>query len=70
MSAFCGGLTLTGYQVPTKVTPSLPLLSWTGEKKYKKRLMGQDEDRERSFTNYCHRQSRLNLGKLVYFITN
>jgi len=26
------------------------------------------KDRERSFTNYRHRQNRLNLGKLVYFV--
>jgi len=30
--AFCGGLTLSGCQVPTKATLSLPLLSWTGAK--------------------------------------
>ena len=32
--------------------------------------MGWDEDRERSLTDYCHCQNRLNLGKLVWFITS
>jgi len=39
----------------TKAALSLPLLNWTGERKYKERLVGQDEDRERSFTNCHHR---------------
>ena len=30
-----------------------------GERKYNKRLVGRDKDRERSFSNYCHRQNRL-----------
>jgi len=38
-------------QVPTKTTPSLPLLIWTGERKYDERLEGRDKDRERSRTN-------------------
>jgi len=46
-------------------TLSLPLLSWTGEKKYDEGLVGQDKDRERSFTSYHHGQNRLNLGKLI-----
>jgi len=29
-----------------QATLSLPLLSWTGERKRNKRLMGQDKDRE------------------------
>jgi len=49
--------------VPTKTTPSLPLLSWTGEIKYDERLEGQGKDRESSLTNYCHGQNRLNLGR-------
>ena len=57
------GLTLTGRQVPTKAALSLPLLSWTGERKYNERLLGQDKDRERSFTDYCHGQNRLDLVK-------
>jgi len=40
-----------------------PLLSWTGKRKYDERLEGRDKDRERSLTNYCHRQNRLNLGR-------
>jgi len=39
-------------QVSTKSTLLLPLLSWTGEKKYDERLKGRDKDRERSLTNY------------------
>jgi len=50
-------------QVPTKTTLSLPLLSWTGERKYDERLEGQDKDRERSLTSYHHGQHRLNLGR-------
>jgi len=49
--------------VPTKTTLSLLLLSWTGERKYDERLEGRDEDRERSLTDYCHEQNRLNLGR-------
>jgi len=49
--------------VPTKTALSLPLLSWTGERKYDERLKGPDKDRERSFTNYHHGQNRLNLGR-------
>jgi len=49
--------------VPTTTTLSLPLLKWTGERKYDERLKGRDKDRERSLTNYCHRQNRLNLGR-------
>ena len=54
---------LDNYQVLTTTALSLPLLSWTGERKYDERLMGRDKDRERSLTNYCHRQNRLNLGR-------
>jgi len=32
--------------VPTKAVPSLPLLSWTGERKYNERLVGRDKHRE------------------------
>jgi len=49
--------------VPTKTALSLPLLSRTGEMKYDERLEGRDKDRERSLTNYCHGQNRLNLGR-------
>jgi len=35
-------------QVPTKTALLLPLLNWTGERKYDERLEGQDKDRDRS----------------------
>jgi len=50
-------------QAPTKSALSLPLLNWSGERKYDERLEGQDKDRERSLTNYHHGQNRLNLGR-------
>jgi len=56
--------------VPTKAALSLLLLSWKGKKKYNERLIGQDKDRERSLTNYHHRQNRLDLGKLIYYQSN
>ena len=51
---------------------SLPFSAGQGEKNYNKRLVGQDQDRERSFTNYHHGQNRLNLGKIntVYCQSN
>jgi len=49
--------------MPTKTALSLPLLSWTGERKGDERLEGRDKDRERSLTNYCHGQNRLTLGR-------
>jgi len=51
--------------VPTKAALSLVLLNWTEERKYDERLVGQDKDKERSLTSYCHGQNRLDLGKLV-----
>jgi len=60
-------------QVPTKTALSLPPLNWTGKRKYDEKLMGQDKDRERSLTNYCHGQNRLNLGRkgsLIYCQSN
>jgi len=36
--------------VPIKTALSLPLLNWTGERKYDERLVGRDKDRERSLT--------------------
>jgi len=59
--------------VPIKTALSLPLLSWTGERKYGERLEGRDKDRGRSLTNYCHGQNRLNLGRkgsLIYHQSN
>jgi len=50
-------------QVPTKTVLLLPLLNWTGERKYDERLEGRDKDRERSLTNYCHGQNRLTWGE-------
>jgi len=50
-----------------------PLLSWIGERKYDEGLGGQDEDGERSLTNYCHGQNRLNLrrkGSLIHHQSN
>jgi len=60
-------------QVLTKTALSLPLLSWTGERKYDERLEGRDKDREGSLTSYCHGQNRLNLGRkgsLIYHQSN
>lgn len=59
----CGGLILTGCQVPTEAALSLHFLSWTGERKYDVKLVGQDKDTEKSLTNYHHEQNRLELGK-------
>jgi len=50
-------------QVSIKITLSLPLLNWTGERKYDERLMGRDKDKERSLTNCCHGQNTLNWGQ-------
>ena len=67
------GVFMDKCQVPTKTALSLPLLSWTGERKYDERLEGQDKDRERSLTNYCHRKNRWNLrrkGSLIHHQSN
>jgi len=61
----CSGLALAGHRVPSKASLSLLLLNQTGERRYDKRLMGQDKDRERLLSNYRHGQNRLDLGKLV-----
>jgi len=58
----CGGLTPAGHQVPSKAALLLPLAG-QGREKYNEKLEGQDKDRERSLTNYHHRQNRLGLGK-------
>ena len=60
-------------QVPTKSALSLRLLNWTGERRHNGRLEGRGKDRERSLTNYCHGQNRLNLGRqgsLIYHQSN
>jgi len=44
---------------------SLPLLSWTEERKPNERLVGSYKHRERSLTSYHHGQNRLDLGKLI-----
>lgn len=41
-----------------------PLLSWTGESKYK--VLGQ-KDKESTLTDNYHRQNRLNLMKLIFY---
>jgi len=61
MSVFWFGLDKC--QVPTKTTLSLPLLSWTAERKCGERLVGREKDRERSLTNYSHGRNKLNLGR-------
>ena len=50
-------------QLLTRITLSLPLLSWTEERKYDKRLQGRDKERERSLTNYCHGQTDWTWGE-------
>jgi len=60
----CCGLARLVARCPQKLLCQSPLLNWTGEKKYDKRLVSQDKDRDRSLANYHHRQNRLSLGKL------
>jgi len=43
---------------PTKAALSLPLLRWTGNRKYNERLVGRGKE----WDNSHHRQNRLNLG--------
>jgi len=62
---FCFGLDKC--QVPTKISLSLPLLSWTGERKYDERLVNGDKDRETSLMNYHHGHNRLNLWRREMF---
>jgi len=52
--------------VPTKAALSLPLLTWTGERKYDERLEDRDKDRQRSLTNCRHGQNRLNLERKMF----
>jgi len=61
---------LAGCQVPTKAALSLPLLNWTGEKKNMTKGLWVEIRPGRSVSNYCHRQSRLDLGKLIYHHSN
>jgi len=63
------GFGLDKCQVPTKTALALSLLSWAGERRYGERLQARDKDRERSLTNHCHGQNRLNWGRkgsLIY----
>jgi len=60
-----GGLTLAGCQVPTKAALSFPSSAGQGREKQNKRLVGRDEDSERSLSNYRHGQNRPNFGELV-----
>ena len=66
----CGGLTLAGRQAPTKAVLSLPLLSWTGERKYSKELVGRDKDRRDHSPIIVMGRTDLAWGKLTPFITN
>ena len=66
----CGGLPLAGHQVPTKAALSLPLLSWTGERKYNKELVGQDKDRRHHSPITITGKTDSAWGKLTQFITN
>jgi len=56
--------------VPTKAALSLPSSAGQGRGNTMKTLEDPDKDRERSLANYCHRQNRFDLGKLVCFIAN
>ena len=66
----CGGLTLAGRQAPTKAVLSLPLLTWTGERKYNKGLVGQDKDRRDHSPTTIMGKTDSAWGKLTQFITN
>lgn len=64
----CGSLTLPGCLVPTRVAQSLsPTAVQRRENAMKTRELRMERDH--SPIN-CHGQNRLNLGKLVQFITN
>jgi len=68
----CFGLAWINARCPPKLLYHSP--SSTGrERKYDERLVGQDKDRQRSLTDYCHGQNRLNLGRkgsLIYQQSN
>lgn len=68
--AWFGGLTLAGWQVPTKSALSLPSLAGQVREKYNKSPMSWGKGRERSLTVYCHGQNRLDLGEIMELITN
>jgi len=48
---------------------SLSLLSWTGEENMTRSLSAEIRT-GRSLSNYCRRQNRLNLGKLISFVAS
>jgi len=54
--------------VPTKATLSLPLLNWTGERKYNERLVGRVKDRGSALSSY-HQGQNTWLGEvnLIYY---
>lgn len=59
---FTGDPDVMGWSCPPKPLCNSPPSS-TGERKWNERLMGWDNDRERSFTSYCHEQNSLDLEK-------
>lgn len=61
MKLWCGDL---GWMTGSHQNCSTSSLSWTRERKYNQTFLGQDRDREASFTNYHHRQTRLYLGNI------
>jgi len=61
----CRGLAWLDTRCPQKPLYHSPCSAGQGGKKYDKKLMGRDKHRETSLTKYHHRQSRINLGKLV-----
>lgn len=66
----CGRLGLAEQQVPTKAI-LFPLSSTEqGRENIQKKLMDQVKGRERSLSNYYHRQNRLDFGKLIYYLLN
>lgn len=64
-----GGLTLAGYQVPTKLCQHVPSSAGQGEKNTTKGSRVKIRT-GRSPSNYHHRQNRINLRKLVSLNTN
>lgn len=47
-----------------------PLCSMAGERKYNDKFMSWDKDKDRSLTDYCHGQNRLELETWIEFFTN
>jgi len=61
----CRGLAWLDLRYPPKLLYHSTSSTGQGRKKYDERLLGQDEHREKSLSNYCHMQNRLNLEKVV-----